>query len=42
MVGGGRVDLPEVADERLGDDDKDCGIAEIDPACAGLRFEEPH
>jgi hypothetical protein len=42
LVGGGRVDLLKAADERLGDDDRDCGIAEIDPACAGLRFEEPY
>jgi len=42
LVGGGRVDLLKAADEWLGDDDRDCGIAEIDPACAGLRFEEPY
>lgn len=42
LVGRGRVDPLEAADERLGDDDRDYDVAEIDPACAGLRFEEPY
>ena len=41
LVGSGRVDLLKAADEWLGDDDRDYDIAEIDPTCAGLRFEEP-
>jgi hypothetical protein len=42
LVGGDRVDLPEAADERLADGDRECDIAEIDPTRAGLRFDEPY
>ena len=42
LVGSGRVDLLNAADEWLADDDRDYDIAEIDPTCAGLRFDEPY